>query len=166
MPAVPTDQGSDEPLNVSGNRRGMSAPASRYPRTYLLAIYNQALEAGMLHIHPISEPDAETLTRALYNLRRRSGAAHASFITPEMHLVSAGQWRPDNGGTLPIYYSETDLTLPTITPLHGEALATELQMRPQPPSPAAGLPSAADIDIAFDVDAYVRDLQNKASDGD
>jgi hypothetical protein len=123
-----------------------------FPREYLLRVYNAALDHGHILLHPITREDAARFTACFYRLRRRSDAAHQSFITPEMHLVTVGKWKEVGGiGILPIYYT----TLP-----EGETLPMI--------SPAAGTqvfsPADPDLDpiASTQIDDYIQQLASKA----
>lgn len=87
---------------------------STYAREYLLRVYNAALEHGNCRLSPISEKASKAFTAAFYRLRRRSDSSNATFITPEMHLVTVTGWKPHNGGTLYIVYNKQPDELPAM----------------------------------------------------
>lgn len=148
---------TDEPAL---SRRGVAPAQSRWPRSYILDIYQQAITHGHILLHPITKEDASSLTKSIYNIRRRSkpGEANATFITPDHHLVTVGLWRPDSGGTLPVYYTTTDEKLPTITPAAGATTPLGHHTPQEPPSPVD-----EDFGIAPDeVDSFVTNLLNES----
>lgn len=85
-----------------------------WPRAYLLDIYNKTLEAGFLWVRVKDETTARSLTQALYRLRRRSDTSNKSFILPEFHLITCGNFIPGKG--LPVLYSKLpdDMELPLL----------------------------------------------------
>ena len=136
-------------------------PDNIWPRAYLLQIYNTCIQRGAVVIEPIDQIAAKSLTQSLYRLRRRSDTSNASFITPEMHLVTVGKWKcTDLGGALPIYFSrlEDGFVLPEIKTLEGEQQLNQ---------PSKHIPSAEELheivradssDDDFDSEAYVQSL--------
>lgn len=142
-----------------------SAKSNRtFPREYLLKVYALAVEHGALELSPISQPDSVRFTQSFYRLRRRSDASNASFILPEYHLVTVGQWKQTpHGGALPIYYNkmlDNEPPLPDITPI--DSPEPPIMAEPpinQPPLPVGELPADTD---EFDVDGYLQQLINDA----
>lgn len=142
-----------------------------YPRSYLLGIYNAAIEHGHILLSPITQQQAKSLSMALINQRRRASTTNAQFILPEFHMVTVGTWRPDDGGTLPILYSSSpDFDLPTIRTLQGEtiALTEPKKLPPATPTPTANLADFIDDlevdaeDPDFDAGSYVEQLRREA----
>lgn len=165
-----SDTPADSPLtNRSGNRRGMvQATTGKYPRAYLLSVYNAAIEHGMVLLQPFPAEDVKSFTASFINLRRPKSVGAVTFITPEMHLVSVGRWRPEAGGTLPIYYTSTEEALPAINPAGPE----EHQYFPPSPNPAhfpiptateAAFPHEGTDDEDFDVEGFLDELVHKAA---
>lgn len=134
-----------------------------FPRSFILNLYTQALEHGHILVHPIDEAAAKSLTMQFYRLRRTSDRANSHFILPQFTLVTVGKWSPDNGGTLPIYYTSTDMDMPQVTDVAGNPLVTP---EPQPilPVQSGHLTNTSPIEIEeidetdFDVDDYVAGL--------
>lgn len=112
---------------------------SKWPRAYLLEIYNKAVDNGHLILNPITQEDAASLTASLYRLRRKADTTNRDFILPEYQLVTVGHWRPDNDGTLPIMYSTAEFPLPNIIPVSGETILslTHARNEPHPIEPPA-----------------------------
>jgi hypothetical protein len=97
----------------------LASPQRRWPRTFLLEILNRAISQGSCEVYPISVEDAASLRASLHRIRRRSDKSHASFITPEMHLVTIGVWHTQNNGTLPIYYTNVPASEPPLPSISG-----------------------------------------------
>jgi hypothetical protein len=95
-----------------------STRTSAYPRHFLLDIYNKALTTGNCSVYPVTREEASKIVASFYRLRRRSTSSNASFITPEMHLVSAAEWHPHNGGTQSFIFNKQPdhlAALPNVT---------------------------------------------------
>lgn len=142
-----------------------------WPRPYLLQVYGAAIAQGFIWIEPISEERAQSFRMAFYRLRRRSDSSNQSFITPEHHLVTVGEWSPENGGRLPIVFNKladgTDL--PRIVP--GDPAEAPHIDYPQPyrPLPAAPFDMDAALKVAgetelteADIGSYVERMKRKA----
>lgn len=108
----------------------MTTPSPNWPKTFLLEIYKMAVDFGYIYIQPISKADAQSLKMRLYRARRRSDSSTASFILPEYHLVTVGEWEDVGDGRLPVIYNRlpSEQPLPSIVPADGEAFTN-------PPSP-------------------------------
>lgn len=84
-----------------------------WPRAYLLQVHQEAVAHGLIFIEGIDEADAKSLKQRLYRVRRRSDKSTATFILPEYHMVTVGEWEafppshPAYPGRLPIIYSRT-----------------------------------------------------------
>lgn len=143
-----------------------TVPSSEWPRSFLLDIYAQAVQHGMVMLEPITKENAKSLTGRLYRLRRRSDKGMAHLILPEYHLVTAGEWRPGPEGTgqLPIIYNRlpSDEPLPAIRPATlDEATAPPLARL----TPEALLENIEKLDLTLEpdeVDSFVDDLMAKA----
>jgi hypothetical protein len=158
-----------------------SHPSSTvWPRAFLLSLYNAALTNGMVYATPVREADAHSLRQSLYRLRRRSDTSNKSFITPEMHLVTVGNWEagPDGHGRLPILYTSMGdgVDMPGIVAATGEELAQAAEQQFTPHSPIADPIPPLDIDtldVRLDpeeVDDFVqrmmKDAANRSADDD
>ena len=150
----------------------MPPSPSIYPRTYLLNIYSAAVANGHIYIHPISEQASVGLRQSIYRLRRRYDKTAALYIPEEYHLVTVGDWSPDNGGTLPVYYT-SGMDMPAIHTVDGEIIQSSVPSltKPEPSLPPSELPepspssaSAFDIDGSpiDDLDDYLAKLQASA----
>lgn len=120
------------------------SPPITFHRHYLLSVYNAALEQGHILLRPISAEDAARFTQSFYRLRRRSDKSNASFILPEFHLITVGEWSPEDGGTLPILYNTSPYQLPTILTAAGAEIAeptAERLSRYLPPAPSDAAPA-------------------------
>lgn len=92
----------------------MSKQAQVWPKTYLLQIYSRAVAEGCVRIPLQNEQQFKSLSQALYRVRRRSDAQHASFILPEYHLVFCS-WEPERGTMLVTYDALPDgMELPPV----------------------------------------------------
>lgn len=82
----------------------MSSPPipPTWPKPYLLEVYRRAVEEGCVRIPLPTQKHAQSFSQALYRLRRRSDAQHASFILPEYHLVTCA-WEPKRQTVLVTY---------------------------------------------------------------
>jgi len=145
-----------------------------WPRAYLLQIYDEVVKQGFIWIGPIGQDDAKSLRQRLYRLRRRADKAMAPYILPEYHLVTVGQWQPENGGRMPVIYNQlpTGQELPGISGATPEELELGLARLTQPllPAPATVdhqslLETIANTDLTLEpgeVNDYVNDLIKKA----
>jgi hypothetical protein len=126
-----------------------TSTSTAFPRSYLLSIYTAAIEQGFIWITPISAANAVSLRQKLYRLRRRSDKNNASFITPNHHLVTVGDWEagPDGQGRLPVMFSSSPGGLPNIQLADGTALppAEALAVEAVPAPAIIPLPLAPDI---------------------
>jgi len=144
----------------------LAVPSADWPRGFLLKIYEQAVEHGVIVLEPISQADAVTLRARLYRLRRRADTSMAPFIAPEYHLVSVGRWHDDK---LPIIYDRLpdSIPLPSIRPASSDELdALEISVMPIPladPTTLLGNLEAVDLDLRpEEVDSFVDDLIKSA----
>lgn len=149
-----------------------TVPSSEWPRSFLLDIYAQAVQHGMVMIEPITEANAKSLAGRLYRLRRRSDKGMAHLILPEYHLVTVGEWRPgpDGQGQLPIIYNRlpSDEPLPDIRPATDAEAGAPFSPATQhtlPLTAEALLENLDNLDLTLEpeeVDSFVDDLMAKA----
>ncbi len=139
---------------------------SKWPRNYLLRLYAEAVANGCIIVEPITETQARSLTATFYRLRRRSDKQNAYFIPPEYHLVTILNWRPTNGGQLPIVYT----SLPDGEQLPPWRAASPDEVQPQPQLPPATVhqpliqpTTGIDPSIEFpgNLEAYIDSLEKK-----
>lgn len=149
-----------------------------WPRAYLLQIHQEAVAHGLIFIERIDEADAKSLKQRLYRVRRRSDTSTATFILPEYHMVTVGEWEPFPPshpvypGRLPIIYNRTPdgKPLPTIRPATPEeASAAFAPMKPlntlPPLDPEQFLANLESADLTLkpgEVDSFVADLMKSA----
>jgi hypothetical protein len=100
----------------------MTVNQQDYPLKWLLEIHAQAIEHGIVLLHPVTEDAAKSIKMRMLRLRRRTDKGAGYYVPPEYHLVTIGQWRTDRGGCLPIIYDKLpdDHQLPSISPISGE----------------------------------------------
>lgn len=135
----------------------MSKTPTSWPKPYLLAIYEKALEEGCCRVIVGDPKTAASLIQSFYRLRRRSDTQHQSFIKPEYHLIT-GTWEPELKAVLFTYSSLPDgATLPSIDSVPAsERFAKSPSLQQQQIVTAD---SAEDVDI----DALMASLLQDAS---
>lgn len=106
----------------------------RWPKTYLLQLYTETIEAGCLRVHPIDEAAAKSLTQAFYRFRRKVDKSMDAYIQPEFQLVTATSWRPEFGGCFYLIYNTLpdNEALPGFTPISLDEATTIFQPTPLP----------------------------------
>lgn len=160
-------------------RPGSKHATGDWPKAYLLQLYNAAIDHGAIWVQPIDETKAASLRGSFNRLRRRSDTSMAGVITPEMSMVTMGQWQPGPAGTgrVPIMYNKLadGVDLPDIVAMSsGEAVAPMAQLAKQAitplPVPAATplameqLLDAASMELdASDIEGYVAKMRKAAS---
>jgi hypothetical protein len=146
-----------------------SNTGGKWPRLYLLSIFNRAIEHGHIVLAPISEADAKSLGMSLRNQLRRSevGGVNEHHIRPEFRMVSVGQWEPgdDGHGQLPVLYSTTPQGLPGMWTADGSPLDAQTLAPVKPPSlfeATEALEAAGGPDEDLDIDDYVQKMLEQA----
>jgi len=90
-------------------------PQSQWPKPYLLKVMEQAVKEGCIRLDFKHDAElAKSFQGAINRIRRRSDKQHASFITPEFHLITT-TWEAARGTMLVTYSSmPDDMQLPEI----------------------------------------------------
>lgn len=145
-----------------------------WPKQYLLNLYNSAIDNGYIWVNDLTYERSRSLRGAFNRLRRRGDTSMAGIITPEMTLVSMGQWVPTHGdlGKVPIIYNALPdgLPLPSITtggdrpvaPLaHVAEPLADLPL-PAPDTDLTQLMNNADLTVnEADISSYVQQMLAK-----
>jgi hypothetical protein len=133
----------------------MTTTQQDYPLKWLLEIHAQAIEHGIVLVHPVTQQAAQSIKMRLLRLRRRTDKGAGYYVPPEYHLVTIGAWRPEQGGCLPIIYDKLPDgdALPSITPISGEEFVELTAVEPVLALPASNVPhSLSEADLKMDAE--------------